>query len=437
MIRRLAFAALLLGASQERRPNVLFLFTDDQRADTIRALGNPHVETPVLDALAESGFAFRNAYCMGGDVPAVCTPSRYMLLSGLSLFHRNRAAPARPSLPRAMKEAGYATYHHGKKGNTCLPLQKLFDVEKYLANDGEERRGGFPGKEIADAAVEHLKTRAKDKPFFMYLAFANPHDERVVHPEARAKVDDAKLPLPANYLPLHPFDNGEMAVRDERLAPWPRTPEEIRKQIGDYYGVIAHLDVQIGRILRALRDTGEYERTIVVFSSDHGLALGSHGLMGKQNVYEDGMKVPLLFAGPGVPKGRSDAFAYLHDVFPTICGLAGAPAPEGIDGRSLAPLIRGQGAPVRDAMMLAYRGVQRSVRKGDWKLIRYPEIHRSQLFDLGSDPHETKDLAGDPAQAERVRELLGLLARLQEENDDALPLSAPVAKPAAWSPPPR
>jgi len=437
MTRWILVSLFLAGAGpgQERKPNVLFLFTDDQRADAIGALGNPRVETPNLDRLVESGFAFRNAYCMGGDISAVCTPSRYMLLSGLSLFHRKNASPDRPNFPRAMKEAGYYAYHHGKRGNTCLPIQKLFDVDRHLSNDTKERQSGRPGKEIADAAVEFLKGRPKDKPFFMYLAFGNPHDPRVASAETRTKVDDATLPLPSNFRPVHPFDNGDMTVRDEQLAPWPRTPEVVRKHLADYYAVIADLDREIGRILQALREGGEYDRTIVVFSSDHGLALGSHGLFGKQNVYEDGLKVPLFFSGPGIPKGRSDAFAYLYDVFPTVCELAGVPTPQGIDGKSLAGVIRGRSESVRDAMMLAYRSCQRAARKGPWKVIRYPQINRSQLFNLKDDPHETKDLSGDPAHAETMKEMTDLLGRLQKENDDDLPLTSADPKPAEWVPP--
>src|SRR6185295_12363812 len=125
-------------------------------------------------------------------------------------------------------------------------------------------------------------------------------------------------PLPPDFLPQHPFDNGEMTVRDEKLAPWPRTPENIRSQLADYYALITFMDLQIGRILAALDKSGAAQDTIVVFSSDQGLALGSHGLMGKQNLYESGMKVPLIFAGPGIPKGQADALVYLHDIYPTV-----------------------------------------------------------------------------------------------------------------------
>lgn len=431
----LAVVALLGATQEQRKPNVLFLFSDDQRADTIHALGNAAIHTPNLDALVDSGFVFRNAYCMGGDIPAVCTPSRYMLLSGLSLFHRNRASADRPHFVRSMKEAGYFTYHHGKKGNSCRILQKEFDVDAYLSNDQKERENGRPGKEIADAAIKFLNDRKKEKPFFMYLAFGNPHDPRVANPEDRARYVDEKLPLPKNYLPVHPFDWGEMTGRDERLAAWPRTPEEIRRHLGDYYGVITHFDREIGRILRALKESGEFERTVIVFSSDHGLALGSHGLMGKQNVYEAGLKPPLIFSGPGVPKGSTAAFAYLYDIFPTVCDLAGISVPDGIDGKTLGPVIRGQAEKVRDAVFLAYRDNQRSARVGDWKLIRYPQINRSQLFNLKDDPDETKDLSGDPAFGAKVKELTAALERLQKEHDDSQPLTTASPRSDTFTPP--
>jgi arylsulfatase A-like enzyme len=145
--------------AQSSRPNVLFLFTDDQRADTIHALGNPTIRTPILDRLAGSGFVFRNAYCMGGNVPAVCLPSRTMLLSGRSLFHLKGATADAPSLPRSFNEAGYITYHHGKRGNTPQAIQANFQINNYLKNDQEERSSGYPGKEIADAAVAFLSER--------------------------------------------------------------------------------------------------------------------------------------------------------------------------------------------------------------------------------------------------------------------------------------
>ena len=412
------------------RPNVLFLLTDDQRADTIHAMGNPRIQTPHLDDLVGSGFVFGNAYCNGGNIPAVCLPSRTMLLSGRSLFHLKGAEATAPSLPRSFNDAGYLTYHHGKRGNTPQAIQANFQVNRYLGNDEKERTSGHPGQEIADAAIAFIAERPRDRPFCMYLAFANPHDPRVVSKEDRDRYDDPTLPLPRNYRPFHPFNNGDLLIRDEQLAPWPRTPEVVRKHLADYYGVISHLDMQIGRVLQALKEQGEYDRTIIVFSSDHGLAIGSHGLFGKQNIYEDGMKVPLIFTGPGIPKGRSDAFAYLFDVYPTLCDLAGVPAPTGIDGRSLAPIIRSQSQGVRDAVFLAYRDVQRSIRRGDWKLIRYPRINRSQLFNLKDDPSETRDLAGESSYASKLEDLLTQLRAEQKTFDDTLELTSSRPLPA-------
>jgi arylsulfatase A-like enzyme len=447
--RRSTLAALMLGMGTAllslpvwgddaparpagRRPNVLFLFTDDQRADTIHALGNPLIETPNLDRLVESGFVFRNAYCNGGNTPAVCLPSRTMLMSGRSLFHLKEATADAPSLPRTFNDAGYLTYHHGKRGNTPLAIQANFQINKTLQNDQQERSSGYPGKEIADAAIAFLGERPRDKPFFMYLAFGNPHDPRVINREYRDRYDETSMPLPLNYRPLHPFNNGELLIRDEQLAPWPRTPAVVRRHLTDYYGVITYLDMQIGRILQTLKDQNVYDDTIVVFSSDHGLAIGSHGLFGKQNVYEDGMKVPLIVGGPGVPHGRSDAFAYLFDVFPTIADLAGVPVPDpsAIDGKTLAPIIQGRSEGVRDTVFLAYRDVQRSVRQGDWKLIRYPQINRSQLFNLRDDPAEIHDLADDPASAGRLATMMNRLATAQKESGDTLELTSAHPQPA-------
>ncbi|MCA9014239.1 MAG: sulfatase-like hydrolase/transferase, partial [Planctomycetaceae bacterium] len=271
--------------AQKQKPNVLFLFTDDQRADTIHALGNSLIKTPNLDELVRSGFVFNNAYCLGSNSGAVCVCSRNMLLSGRTYFRwTGRYASAdKPNFPDSMKQAGYYTYHHGKKGNTAAEIHKRFDQSKYL-NDEQARLLGQPGKEIVDNAIQFLKTK-QDKPFFMYLAFACPHDPRVADQEYMDLYQRDQIPLPKNYLPLHPFNNGEQVVRDELLAGFPRTKEEIKKHLHDYYADITGLDGHIGRLLNALKESGEYENTVIIFSSDHGLAVGSHGLMGKQSLY--------------------------------------------------------------------------------------------------------------------------------------------------------
>jgi arylsulfatase A-like enzyme len=339
------------------------------------------------------------------------------------------------NFPVVMKAAGYETYHHGKKGNTALLIQAKFDHNKYLVNDQADRTCGEPGREIADGAVEFIKKRDASRPFFMYLAFGNPHDPRVAAKKYMDLYDPAKLPLPANYLPVHPFDNGEMTLRDEALLPWPRTPEAIRRTHHEYYATISAMDFHIGRILEALTQAGQMENTVVIFSADQGIAIGSHGLLGKQNLYDAGMKSPLFFAGPGIPKGESAALVYLLDIFPTVCDLVGAPKPQGIDGLSFKPVIDGKEKTLRPELFFAYRGVQRAIRDERWKLLRYPEVNVTQLFDLQDDPGEIRDVSRDPENAERIARMLARLGELQPKWGDDLPLTVASPKPAAWTPP--
>ncbi len=415
------------AATVPSRPNVLFLLTDDQRQDTISALSNPNIQTPNLDTLVRSGVTFTNAYCMGGFSAAVCLPSRMMIQRGCSWFTVQKQQPGYPHLAKTMNEAGYLTYHLGKRGNEDTASHQSYQHNYYVEpNDDAERKAAQPFRRTADRVIGFLdqwKAEPKRKPFFMYLADPSPHDPRLAPPEYLARYDAARLPLPPNFLPYHPFDNGEMLIRDERLAPWPRTEAEIRRHLRDYYAVITHMDEQIGRVLAKLKSIGEYDNTLIVFTSDQGIAIGSHGLMGKQNLYEHSMRSGLIVSGPGIPKGRkTDAFAYLFDIYPTLCDLVGTKAPESLEGRSLAPVLRGRRASVRDTVFLAYRGVQRAVRRGPWKLIRYPEIDRTQLFNLAADPFETKDLAGAPEQKARIAEMMALLVAEQKRYGDVLPL---------------
>ncbi|MCE5306277.1 MAG: sulfatase-like hydrolase/transferase [Acidobacteriales bacterium] len=429
-----ALCASKLLAAPAKRPNVVFLFTDDQRADTVSALGNPHIRTPNLDALCRSGMVFRNAYCMGGNSPAVCLPSRNMLLSGRTFFRYGLTAPAdAPNFPDAMRAADYETYHHGKRGNTALLIQARFEYNKYL-DDKAERLSGEPGKQIVDEAIRFLR-EPHDRPVFMYLAFGNPHDPRVAARRYLDLYDPARIPLPRNFLPVHPFDNGEMVIRDELLAPWPRTPEEIRRQLAEYWAVVTGLDENIGRLIACMKESGIYDNTIIVFSSDQGIALGSHGLMGKQNLYEDSMHVPLFIRGSGITPGITGAMVYLMDIFPTILELVGAAAPPGLDGRSYAPVVRGRARKARDSIFLAYRDVQRALREERYKLIVYPKAARRQLFDLVRDPDETRDLASEPAHQARINAMLDRLRLAQKQFGDTAPLSVPNPGDGVFRPP--
>ncbi|MBI1903801.1 MAG: sulfatase-like hydrolase/transferase [Planctomycetia bacterium] len=428
----LCASAPALADAQKPPPNVVFLLADDQRPDTIAALGNKHIQTPALDRLVESGFVFRHAYCMGSTVGAVCLPSRTMIMTGRTLFHlpSPKNVSADTSLfPRAMKRAGYLTLRTGKPENHPRYASDAFDRAFHV------RRSVACSTTHADTAIAFI--REKKQPFFVCVEFAAPHDPRVAPQEFMDRYQPGDVPLPPNFLPQHPFDNGEMTVRDEKLAPWPRTKEAVERHLAEYYADIAYLDHEIGRILDALRETGQDQNTLVVFASDHGLSIGSHGLFGKQSLYDDSMGAPLIFAGPGVPKGKSsDALVYLHDIFPTVCELAGAQKiPGGVEGKSLAPVMAGKETKVRDSVFLAYRDVQRAVRTDRWKLIRYPHVDTTQLFDVAADPYETKDLAADPAHKATIDELMELMRKWQKEVDDPAPLVVAQPKDPKWTPP--
>jgi arylsulfatase A-like enzyme len=312
-----------------------------------------------------------------------------------------------------------------------------FDPTGRYARTNRHNIRGFSSEVFADTAVRFLRGQKGDQPFFMYVAFTAPHDPRTPPKKFRDLYPPAKLALPKNYLPQHMFDNGEMTVRDEKLAPWPRTPETIRTNLADYYGMITHLDEQIGRILAALAETGRADNTLVIFAGDNGLALGSHGLLGKQNLYEHSVRVPLVIRGPGIQRGlRSEALCYLLDLFPTVCELAGVAIPATVEGQSLAPVLQGKAAKGRQSIYCAYGNVQRSVRDERWKLICYTHINKAQLFDLQTDPIEMNDLIAVPAQAARVQTLVAQLTNWQAQLGDRQPLTTNPPAPALFLPRP-
>jgi len=257
-----------------------------------------------------------------------------------------------------------------------------------------------------------------ERPFFIHVNFTAPHDPRMWPPGYENKYDAAKLPLPANFRPEHPFDHGNIRGRDELLLPFPRTAEDVQQELACYYAVISHLDEQIGRILQSLDESSRRENTIIVFTSDHGLAIGSHGLIGKQNMYEHTINVPLVIAGPGIPAGqRLSAQCYLRDLFSTICELAKITVPEN-DGRSLVPVLRSEQKEIHPFIVSYFQDSQRMIREGDWKLIWYPKIDRWQLFDVADDSDELHDLIDD-GHHDRIANLRGkLIAWLRDHGDD-------------------
>lgn len=438
-------------------PNVLFIFSDDQRADAMGCAGNPYIKTPHIDALAEKGMRFENAYIMGGHIPAICAPSRAMLLSGKSLFNVYDRLDDIETMPMWFRENDYVTFGTGKWHNESSAFEAAFQYGtnvflggmmdhfsiacRDMGSDGRlsaPQMKGFSTDIFAGSAIDFLNDYAsgsRKKPFFCYVSFTAPHDPYSPREDYIDMYRHDALPLPGNFMPLHPFefDSQQLTIRDENLSPWPRNAETIRAILADYYGLITHMDDTIGEIIQVLTERGLYDNTIIVFSSDNGMAVGSHGLLGKQNLYEHSMKVPLIIKGPGIPEGAvTDALVYLFDLYPTLAELCGLPMPENIDGLSLVPVISGHSQKVRSSLFTAYRHTARAVRTKEWKLIRYPTRDYSQLFNLVNDPLELNNLAGEAIYQEKYNELIQLMQQWQLLANDTAPLTADIIHPLEY-----
>ncbi|MFK7742174.1 MAG: sulfatase-like hydrolase/transferase [Planctomycetota bacterium] len=440
-------------------PNILVLFADDLRADMVGAFGaaKGNAHTPNLDQLAQRGTKLTRIYCQGSRHGAVCAPSRAMLMSGRRLTRTTDDLQGISLLPEWLREAGYATFATGKWHNGKASLRRAFpdassvflggmcdhfQVPLCDVEGGEvvrsRRPAGHSTEHFAEATIAFLRqhrARDREKPFFAYVPFTAPHDPRDPPQRWLDRLADMPKPqLPANFRGQHGLNLGKMTmtVRDENLLGWPRDPAEVRQQLVEYRALVAHLDEQIGRILAALDELGLRDNTLVVFTADHGLALGSHGLLGKQSLYEHSMRAPCIVAGPGVPAGAErDGLCYLLDLTTTIARWAGLPHPSGVDGVDLRPMILA-GEAGRAELFLLYAGSQRAIVRSRYKLIRLPQIDRTLAFDLAQDPGESRPLAAGVAgvDAEIARGLGAALRRMQADGGDAAAwLADPQLKP--------
>ncbi len=444
-----------------KKPNILFLFADDQRFDTINAVNNPDVITPNLDKLVRRGTTFTHAHIPCGTSGAVCMPSRAMLHAGRTLFHLQGEGQQIPSahvtLGQTLKQNGYNAFCTGKWHNgtdsftrsfsggksvffggmwdhwnvpacdynaqgiypsskTCIGA---FSSNKTCENHVEYMEFGRHSTDIfADRAVDFLNSYNSDDPFFLYVSFMAPHDPRTMPQKYIDMYDNINIKLPNNYMPEHSFDFGIRNLRDEVLAPYPRTEQNTLQHIKEYYAMITHIDEKVGEIMDKLEQRGELENTIVVFSGDNGLALGKHGLFGKQNHYEHSIRVPLIFAGPNIPKNeKRDTYVYLLDIFPTLCELAEINTPKSVEGISMLSAIADKNVKVRKDLFFAYCDNMRSVKTDSYKLIEYrtEELTKTQLFDIANDPDELNDIYTNEHSGEIVKELRTILQRYRVE----------------------
>ena len=474
-------------ADKNTAPNIVFILTDDQTFNSIHALGNTEIHTPNLNRLVAQGTTFTHAYNMGSWSGAVCAASRAMLISGRPLWQANAFRKNwinKDSLDltwgRIMQTHGYDTYMTGKwhvdaaaknvfesvknvrpgmpsdAWNHALMVQKFDSLNNVGSTDYESimpfgynrpktltdtlwqpqdtSNGGFwkGGKHwsevLANDALEFIAQADKStNPFFMYLAFNAPHDPRQAPKEFLDMYDIEHISVPKSFLAEYPYRNhikNGNNLRDEALAPFPRTIHAIKTHLKEYYAIITHLDYQIGVILDAVEDLNG-KNTYVIFTSDHGLAMGKHGLLGKQNLFDHSIRVPLIIAGPDVPKNKKiKQDVYLQDAMATALDIAGIDKPNYVWFNSFFDIAKGEKMKGNyKAIYGAYLDVQRMIRKDNFKLLVYPKINKTLLFDLNNDPEEMQNLAQVPEHKYRVKALFNALLELQKEMDDPLDLS--------------
>lgn len=450
------------GGEEVGKKNVLFIFADDMSYEAVGIAGMLNIDTPHLDKLAARGTRFTHTYNSGGWHGAICAASRTMLNTGKRLWdargleNRQRMgnfAKGKRTWSQRMSGLGYETYFTGK-WHVSIKSKAIFDHARHeragmpkQVKEGynrpvegktdawspyDKKFGGFwqGGKHwsevVGDDTIDFIEdAKGRDKPFFIYAAFNAPHDPRQSPKKYVDQYPLREVDVPADFLPVYPFKDAigcSAKLRDEKLAPFPRTEYSVKVNRQEYYAIITHMDAQIGRILKKLEDSGMADDTYVIFTADHGLSVGHHGLLGKQNMYDHSMRVPLFIAGPAVPKGKLvDTPVYLQDAMATSLSIAGDAVREGVWFDDLLPKVRGKfegkGKGIYGAYMMDR---QRMCVYGDYKLIIYPKAQVYRLFHLKDDPKEMKSLAGQQAYAEVVNSAFSYFEKLQAEHGDTL-----------------
>lgn len=465
-------AILIVGCAPkknktQKKPNFLFVLVDDQSPFDLQTYDpNSILQTPTIDKLAKQGVVFESARHMGSMNGAVCTPSRHMIMTGRTLWHLPKSAGYKESLaPDSLEQqsiaavfnrAGYKTMRTCKKGNSYAAANKQFTVVHDATKRGgtEESGSAWHAEQVLNYLSDREQAQEKD-PFFIYFGFSHPHDIRDGTPELLEKygatnhTDQNSLPpanpkqppLQENYLNAHPFFHGHPQLRDEERVSgvWKNRDEQtVRNELGREYACSENIDIQLNKVLAKLEASGELDNTYIIYTSDHGMSIGRHGLMGKQNLYEHTWRVPFIVKGPGLEAGkRVKGNIYLLDVLPTLCELAGIDAPETVEGISFVPVLKGEKEVVRDVMYGVYAGGtkpgMRTVKKGDWKLIKYDvmdgAIRETQLFNLAENPHEylpehhkseemQTNLANNPKYSAQLKEMEALLLEQMVFHDD-------------------
>ena len=408
----------------ERKPNVVFVFSDQQRWDTLGAYGNPVVRTPNLDALARQGVRFDNLF----TTSPVCSPSRASLLTGRYphehgvVVNNITLSPREISVAHAFKDHGYITGYIGKWHLTDVGLPGFVPPEARLGfdhwfafNRGHSKTfKGFRGDDpqlveipryttdvLVDEVISFIR-RYKDRPFLLFCSIPDPHQPYSVREPYASMYPPDEIPLPESFSQgpddLPPaardlFRLTQMRIRGMLEMGEARTEREAFQKItSQYYGMISCIDENIGRILEELRTLDLEEDTIFVYTSDHGDFMGAHHLLYKSLMYEEACKLPGIIRYPReVPSGLTiDELVSIIDFMPTLLELAGLPVPKTVSGRSVVPLLRGEPVKWRDALFMEL-GNSCAIRTKGWKYI----LHRDyppEMYHLEEDPYELRNL---------------------------------------------
>ncbi len=449
---------------KRRRPNIVFILTDDQRWDYMGCMGHPFLKTPHIDRLAAEGALFNNAFC----TTSLCSPSRATFLTG-TYAHTHGVTNNRgreynpevtPSFPQVLQAAGYNTGYIGKWHQAYHDEPRPgFDYwlsfvgqgsyfDQQLNENGRRfEKTGYTTEVLSDYAVEYIE-RNSEQPFCLILSHKAVHEPFLPPPRHAEAYAGESLPEPPNY---RDDFAGKAAWQRRRVRDWTRyRSSEVRSNAVpdavavkpwedpahwwnqgekwlNYNRCINAIDDSVGRVIAALEAQGVLDDTIIAFASDNGYFLGEHGRHDKRMPYDEAMRVALVMRYPRIgPQGATIGGLALNlDLAPTFLDLAGVPIPDTVQGLSLRPLLEGKTSRVRDDIFYEYwveltHHIPRTVcvRTEDWKYIEYPDLNDiDELYHLKSDPAELHNLSQAPEHAEKKREMKARLQRLLQETD--------------------
>lgn len=438
-MKQLLLLAILLASGPafsavEKPMNILILYADDWRYNTLGCAGHPVVQTPHLDQLAKEGTRFTHA-CV---TTAICGVSRASLFTGQWMSRHGNPAfaafktPWAETFPGLLRTNGWFVGHVGKWHNGKFPAEQFDFGRSYAGTHWIKQPDGTEihvTQKNENDALTFLRTRPADKPFCLTLAFFATHAEDgnplqyLPQPESLKLYQDVTIPVPPNatdesFRRLPPFIAHE---KNEGRVRWRwrfDTPEKYQSMMKNYYRLATEVDTACGRVLAELKKQGLLDNTLVIFTGDNGYFHAEHGLADKWYPHEESIRVPLIVRDPRLSAARrgqtNDDFALNADLAPTILAAVGLKAPATMQGRDLAPLYLAASKPEWRTEFFYEHAIigntnkipasQALVRK-DWKYFLWPDFKTEQLFDLRADPREEHDLIADPAQAARLTEM--------------------------------